>query len=77
MILDAYNALRMCSMNSVLFPVNLATFGPGNSLLASTLSSFKEDKQRENTDSPIKVTGIPRSSAEIAVHLPIKLKMRK
>lgn len=61
----------MCSTNSCLLPLYLFDDGPGKILLASTRSSFNDDKQRENTDSPINVTGIPRSSAEIAVHLPV------
>lgn len=42
----------MCSMNSFLSPVYLQDEGPFRCLLASTLSSLRDDKQRENTDSP-------------------------
>ncbi len=49
----------MASINSVLFPLNLVFVGPLRTWLALALSSINDDKQRANTDSPIKVTGIP------------------
>ena len=44
------------SMNCFLSPVNLVAGGPSSCLLASTLSSFSEDKHLENTASPEKKT---------------------
>ena len=38
---------------------------------ARTRSSFKADKHRAKTASPMRVTGIPISSASMAVHLPV------
>jgi hypothetical protein len=46
-------------MNFFLSPVYLVFDGPFKTLLACCLSSNNEDKQRANTASPIKVTGIP------------------
>ena len=43
------------SINAFLSPVNLVTAGPSSCLLAATLSSFSEDRQRENTASPEQV----------------------
>ena len=60
----------MCSTNSWLSP-SKELAGPVSFLLASILSSLSEDKHRAKTDSPIKVTGIPNSKADIAVHLPV------
>ena len=33
--------------------------------------TFRDDKHLANTDSAIRVTGIPCSNAEIAVHFPV------
>ena len=46
-------------------------FGPFKTFAAATRSSFNADKQRANTASPINVTGMPKSSALMAVHLPV------
>lgn len=60
-------------------------WGPGNNFDALTRCSFSADKQRAKTASakikekiyktnleePIKVTGMPYSSAAIPVHLPV------
>ena len=45
--------------------------GPEITFEASTRSSFMADRQRAKTASPISVTGMPRSSALMAVHLPV------
>jgi len=45
--------------------------GPLRTLEAATRSSLSADRQRAKTLSPIRVSGMPRSSAEIAVHLPV------
>eukprot|EP00121_Abeoforma_whisleri_P004023 Awhi_evm2s3631 len=58
-------------MNLVLSPVYLAVVGPSNTLEACTRSSLRADKQRENTDSPTRVNGIPKSKALMAVHFPV------
>ena len=46
-------------------------FGPVRIFEAATRSSFSADRQRANTASPISVTGMPRSSALMPVHLPV------
>ena len=71
MILDAYRACLTSSMNLLTSPTHEVFDGPFSTLLAFILSFFNEDKHLENTDSPINVTGIPQSSAEMAVHLPV------
>lgn len=45
----------MSSTNAFLSPLNLAV-GPEISLLAETLSSFRDDRQRAKTASPLKVS---------------------
>lgn len=50
---------RILSINSALFPLYFVTFGPFKIVLAFCRSSNNDDKHRANTDSPIKVTGIP------------------
>ena len=62
--------LRISSINSFLSPRNTSE-GPLNILLAETLSDFKADRQRAKTASPIRVTGIPKSNADMAVHFPV------
>jgi hypothetical protein len=54
-----------------LSPVYLVLDGPCKILLALALSSINEDKQRAKTDSPISVTGMPKSNDSIAVHFPV------
>ena len=61
----------MLSMKSPLLPVNLFEAGPFKIFDAYCLSLYNDDKQRANTDSPIKVTGMPKSSDSMAVHLPV------
>ena len=46
-------------------------FGPCSTAEAATRSSFSEESARANTASPISVSGMPWSSAEITVHLPV------
>ena len=60
----------MASMNSSLFPLNSGIFLP-NSFAAITRSSFMAERQRENTASPMRVSGTPSSSAAMPVHLPV------
>ena len=45
--------------------------GPASFFAAATRSSLRADRQRENTDSPMRVTGTPSSSAEMPVHFPV------
>src|SRR5438105_3666969 len=40
-------------------------------LLAATLSSFIDERLRAKTASPIRVTGVPVSSALMQVHFPV------
>ena len=61
----------MFSMNSPLEPVYFVLAGPFKIFDAFVLSAYNEDRQRANTDSPIRVTGIPKSKDSIAVHLPV------
>ena len=60
----------MASTNSTRSPSYFVSAGPRRIVLAFSLSSSSEERQRAKTDSPMRVTGIPYSSAEIAVHLP-------
>ena len=71
MILDAYRACSRSSMNCFLSPVNGSICGPPMTLDARTRSSLIDDRQRAKTASPMRVTGMPRSSALVAVHLPV------
>ena len=72
MIFDAYKACLICSINAVTSPTSDGlVLGPLKTLLALPLSFLREDKHLANTDSPIKVTGMPQSKAEIAVHFPV------
>ena len=61
----------MFSMNSPLEPVYFVLVGPFNILDAVCLSAYNDDKHLAKTDSPIRVTGIPKSNDSIAVHLPV------
>jgi len=72
MIFDAYKACSKSSRNCSLLPSNLLDL-PTNSrtLEASVRSALMEERQRAKTDSAIKVTGIPRSRALMAVHFPV------
>ena len=58
-------------MNSFFSEIVFAFGGPLSTFEAATRSSLIEDRNRANTLSPISVSGMPRSSAEIAVHLPV------
>ena len=69
--MEQYRARRTSSMNSF-FSLTVRVFnGPCSSFDACTRSSFSAERHRANTLSPISVSGIPRSSAEIAVHFPV------
>ena len=70
MIFDAYKASRMALTISALSPSNSAA-SLGKTCEAVTRSFLRADKQRAKTASPIKVKGIPKSSAFIPVHLPV------
>jgi hypothetical protein len=61
----------MCSTKAALSPEKEPSLGPLRSLDALTRSALSEDRQRAKTDSPIRVTGVPSSSDEMAVHLPV------
>jgi hypothetical protein len=58
------------STKAFLSPLN-SVHGPEILLAALPRSSRIAERQRENTASPIKVTGCPRSRALIAVHFPV------
>ena len=60
----------MSLMNLTLSPVFFGV-GPCNIFDASTLSFLIAERHLEKTASPISVSGIPISSAVIAVHLPV------
>ena len=66
-----YSARRTDSLNAERSPENFSALGPANTLLAATRSSLREDRPRANTDSVIRVSGTPRSSALWPVHLPV------
>ena len=53
-------------MNALLVAGELAACGPVSTLEAATRSSFSAERQRAKTASAISVSGMPRSSAEIA-----------
>lgn len=57
-------------MKACLSPSNLGS-GPLRRPDARTRSSLREERQREKTASPMRVTGMPRSRALMAVHLPV------
>ena len=57
-------------MKAALSPVKLVA-GPSRIWLARPRSSLRALRQREKTASPIRVTGMPRSRALMAVHLPV------
>ncbi len=71
MIFDAYRACSRLARNSSLLPVNLLRLGPSSSLEARVRSSLSELRHLAKTASPMRVTGMPRSRALIAVHFPV------
>ena len=70
MIFEANNALRTASIHTFLSP-STGVIVLLKSWLAAKRWSLNEDTQRANTDSVIKVNGIPKSKALIPVHLPV------
>ena len=71
--MEAYKACSKSSINCFLSVIgdSPVTCGPFKALEASTLSAFMAERHLEKTASPIKVTGIPKSRALTAVHLPV------
>lgn len=59
------------SMNCCLSPLKGSRSGPDKALEARIRSSLTADKHRAKTASPIKVTGVPKSKALMAVHFPV------
>ena len=58
-------------MNCCLSPVKGTFSGPGRTLEARVRSSLMAERHRAKTASPMRVTGVPRSRALIAVHFPV------
>ena len=61
----------MSSMNCLLVAGELAARALAGPCAAATRSSLMAERQRAKTASPISVSGMPRSSAAMAVHLPV------
>jgi len=70
-IIHFVHTFLMFSMNSPFAPAYFVLVGPFKIFDAACLSLYKDDKHLANTDSPISVTGMPRSNDSIAVHLPV------
>lgn len=72
MILEAYRPCSRSSRNWSWLPSNVLE-RPTNSSLVEALVrwSLMADRHRESTASAIRVTGMPRSRAFTAVHLPV------
>ena len=68
--MEQYSARRMSSIAPLRSGAS-ARLGPGRMAEAATRSALRADRQRENTASPISVTGMPRSRALRHVHLPV------